>query len=83
MFHIYYPRPSTLKTFQLKKMDFRVVLQVIKKKRICDPNVQNIILVVSRTNSLFLNHKSSRVLESRCICLAKQANLKLNAKSYH
>lgn len=35
-------------------MDFRVVLQVIKKKRICDPNVQNIILVVSRTNSLSL-----------------------------
>lgn len=62
-------------------MDFRVVLQVIKKKSICDPNVQNIILVVSRTNSLFLNHKCS--LESRCICLAKQANLKLNAKSYH
>lgn len=64
-------------------MDFRVVLQVIKKKRICDPNVQNIILVVSRTNSLFLNHNCSRALEGRCICLAKQANLKLNAKSYH
>lgn len=80
MFHIYYPRPSTLKTFQLKKSGG---IASDKKKRICDPNVQNIIVVVSRTNSLFLNHKCSQALKSRCICLAKQANLKLNAKSYH
>lgn len=58
MFHIPITEAFNLKTFQFKKKHFRVAWQMIKKKGICDPDVQNNNLVVSRTNAQLVRERS-------------------------